>query len=230
MINDYFYMFLHGILFKLTDEFADEKIYNVWFPNGKKIIYTITIIFTYIYFNGVNTNYYISFFIYEIWFIIVSILKLLKFDSICEICGDIDLSLTDPFMLLTIIKLPGFLYNFTYIVETKFIQLLYLNVFIIPAGILQYIEEYIKSINQNNYEEYKTVLRFSYLILIYLFNLLFVNNITLKLVLANFIGYIITSIISLIIQILHKEYQTSKRIDNKIREIKKNINFKLTLA
>ena len=92
--------FIYAIIYKLADDFDDEEVYNIYFPNGKYICYTILIFYTIylFYFKDITSCIYFNLFILELGYIFFLLVKYLNYSNII-IIGEIKLSLYDPFTL-----------------------------------------------------------------------------------------------------------------------------------
>jgi len=216
-------IFIYSIFYKLTDDFDDEEIYNLYFPNGKIIIYSIFFSYTIylFYFKDYNSYTYLFLFVLEFWYLLILILK--YFNSFLVILGEMKLTLKDPFTLLTIIKLPMFIYKFNYIFKFKMTNFVFLNIIFIIIGVFQDIDNSIIGtyILNNKYKNNKTC-KIIYRIFLVLFLTLcytFIDNNVIKLPLLFLIGYFGTSVYSLILQLFLEDDIENKKFYNKLNNL-----------
>ena len=113
-------IFLYSIIYKIADEFDDEEIYNLHFPNGKWIIYSILVLSTIylFYFYDKNSDVFVFLFTIEIGYLLILFFKYTE--NILFKLGEMRLSFDDPFTLLSIVQLPLFTCTFFNVIRTNF--------------------------------------------------------------------------------------------------------------
>jgi hypothetical protein len=223
-------IFIYSIFYKLADEFDDEEIYNLYFPNGKLIIYPILILYTIylFYFNDYKSDTFIIFFFIELFYILI--LFLCYFDIfLCKI-AEVKLTLQDPFALLTIVKFPMFIYKFYYSLSNKLLDIIYLFIIIILVGIFQDVDNSIlgtyilnNKYKNKNKKEYKIIYRTFLVLLFFLCYFIFKRNIN-QLTMIFAIGYFGTSVVSLTLQIILENNLEDKNLKLQLDEFKKSLN------
>tara|TARA_Y100001970_G_C14189591_1_gene834546 strand:+ start:825 stop:1538 length:714 start_codon:yes stop_codon:yes gene_type:complete len=227
MNSEIIYSILYGIIYKITDEFYDEEVYNKWFPNGKIVIYCISIFSTIFlfYFRSRDSPTYLLLYVANIFYIITLILKYYQNVFFCQL-GDMNLSFDDPFTHLAIIQLPGFLINLKHVFTIHSIKILYLIwvaliiticgeivIPIIGTSIMKKKFNKIECENKTNKAIFRLAGIFFQISLMYYYNEPYIKSLILY-----SIAYNITSVISLIIQQLEEERIIS---DNLLKEIEK---------
>jgi len=229
MNTDIIYSILYGIIYKITDEFYDEDVYKKWFPNGKIVIYYISILSTIFlfYFRSRDSPMYLLLYMANIFHIITLILKYYQHDYLIQY-GPMDLSFDDPFVQLAIIQLPGLLINLnmclTHIFKLLNLFWVALIIILLVEIVPQLVSEIVtgKKMDSEN-KKNKVIFRlagvFSHIIFFKYYNEPYIQpQIFLSL------GYFATSVISLIIQQIEEEriktdnfFKRNRKITNKIK-------------
>ena len=220
----------YGIFYKLADELYDEEIYNNIFPNAKLIIYPILFLYNiyFFYFNDYNSEVFILTFLLEIWYIVILFLR--YFDIFLVKIAEMNLTLQDPFTLLTILLLPMFVYKFYDILVNNLFIIIFLFIFGGVAGIIQDIDNSILGtyILKNKYNKFKKEYKIIYRSLLLIIILLSLNCLHIKISVSSFmylisyflVGYLTTSVISLIFQIILENIIENINLKEKIHNLK----------
>lgn len=227
---EYILFFIYSIFYKLADEFDDEEIYNLYFPNGKMVIYPILILYTtyLFYFNDYNSDTFILLFLYEFWYILILCFR--YFDIFLFRLGEMQLTLQDPFSLLTIVQFPIFIYSFYYIIKNNLYTFIYLFIAAIFVGLFQDLDNSILGtyILNNNYKnenrkENKIIYRI-FLVLLLSLSYFIIQTSIIQISSLFLIGYFGTSVLSLTLQIILENNIEDKKFSEQIDELKKLIN------
>ena len=190
MDKDFTHIILYGVLFKLADDFYDEEIYNTWFPMGKIIIYPLLILYTIylFYFKSKDSLIYPFLFAQQIWYTIILSSKYFKKMEMIQLLGEMELTLDDPFTQLSLIQLPGFIYNFNYVFKTHLVTLSWLIIGNLFVGTFQDIDNSIFGtyILQNRFNKPKSkkikkiIYRSIFILILLVLLFLFKNTISLN--------------------------------------------------
>jgi hypothetical protein len=203
--------FVYSIFYKLADEFDDEEIYNLYFPNGKLVIYSILILYTIylFYFNDYNSDTFILLFLYELWYILILIF--VYFDIYLVKIAEMKLTLQDPFTLLTIVQFPIFIYSFYYVIKNNLYTFIFLFIAALLVGIFQDIDNSIlgtyilnNKYKNKNRKENKIIYR-TIVVLLLSVSYFIIQTSIIQLSLLFLIGYFGTSVVSLTLQIILEE-------------------------
>ena len=215
---------LYAIIYKLTDDFYDEEIYNLYFPYGKLVIFPIVFIYTlYLFYcRDYNSTVFLFLFCFEFCYICCLLLRYLN--SFLTCLGEMNLSIYDPFTLLTFLKLPMFIYKFydTFVLNFNIIFTFILFAFFI--GMIHDIDNSLLGIyilnnkyNGKNKRENKIIYRLVLSFLFYL-SLLYKDfkNKVIKSSIIFSIAYFMTSVFSLIVQIILENNNENEKITKEI--------------
>ena len=215
---------LYAIIYKLTDDFYDEEIYNLYFPYGKLVIFPIVFIYTlYLFYcSDYNSTVFLFLFCFEFCYICCLLLRYLN--SFLTCLGEMNLSIYDPFTLLTFLKLPMFIYKFydTFVLNFNIIFTFILFAFFI--GMIHDIDNSLLGIyilnnkyNGKNKRENKIIYRLVLSFLFYL-SLLYKDfkNKVIKSSIIFSIAYFMTSVFSLIVQIILENNNENEKITKEI--------------
>lgn len=232
-MKDTIHFILCGILSKIIDDFYDEDIYKEYFPNVNIFFYFLGAIYTIylFYFKNTDDNIFIYLFLVELGYIAFLFFKYIGLYDLSKI-AEINLTLEDPFTILALIQLPMFLFTFNKIMRKNYRMLIRLFIGSILLGIIQDIDnsllgKYIfknKYNQDNNKKKYKFVYRIGF-VLLFAFKLAFLNKyIKINIDVDIFIiSYLLTSVISLYIQIMLEEHKEHKIFIEKLNDIKNKI-------
>jgi hypothetical protein len=232
-MNDTIHFILYGILYKIVDDFYDEDIYKEYFPNANIFFYFLISIYTIylFYFKNTNDDMFIFLFFAEICYVIFLFLNYTGFNDLLKI-AEINLSLDDPFTILTLIQLPMFIINFNKMIKENYILFAKFVCLGILIGIIQDVDnsllgKYIlkdKYKNTPHRKKYKFIYRIGLLFLFCLMYKFIITNISIKCGLFfNVFFYILTSICSLYIQIMLEEHKEHKMFIEKVMNIKNTL-------
>jgi len=232
-MNNEILFFIYSIFYKLADEFDDEEIYNLYFPNGKVIIYPILILYTIylFYFNDYSSDVFIILFVFELWYILIIIFCYFDIIFLVKI-AEIKLTLEDPFILLTIFQFPMFFYKFYSILKNNLFIIIFSIFFGALSGGIQDIDNSIlgtyvlnNKYKNENKKEYKIIYRI-FLVLLFSLSYFFIKKSIIQLTFLFCIGYFGTSVVSLTLQIILENNIEDKKLEEKIYTLKENIRSK----
>jgi hypothetical protein len=235
-MTDTIHFILCGILSKIIDDFYDEDIYKEYFPNVNIFFYFLSVIYVFylFYFKNTNDNIFIFLFLIELGYIAFLFFKYIGWNDLSKI-AEINLTLYDPFTLMALIQLPMFLLTFNRIIRKNYMLLLRLSIGSILFGIFQDVDnslfgkyifknKYNQGVNKKKYKfVYRICLVFLFIIQRVFFNK-FLKFINMKIDTNIFIiSYLLTSVISLYIQIMLEEHKEHKIFIEKLNDIKNKI-------
>ena len=233
-MNDTIHFILCAILSKIVDDFYDEDIYKEYFPNVNIFFNFLAVIYVFylFYFKNTNNSIFIFLFLIELGYILFLFFSYAGWNDLSKI-AEINVTLADPFTMMAIIQLPMFLFSFNKIIRKNYIILLRLFFASILFGIFQDVDNSLlgKYVFKNKYnkgpnkKKYKIIYR---ICLVFLYYYAFVNKF------FNFdnigkdtsifgIFYLLTSVVSLYIQIMLEEHKEHKNFIENIMNIKNSI-------
>ena len=228
-MNDIIHFILYGILCKIVDDLYDEEIYKECFPNANIFFKFILVIYTIylFYFKSIDSTIFLTLFLFELGLITFLVFKYLGWNDLLKI-AEINLTLDDPFTLLSIFLLPNFIIHFYETIKQNYILLLQLCFICIFFGIFQDLDNSLFGIyilnnkfnNTCNKKKYKLIYRFSIIFIIGLYNYLPNHH---KNIFLYFVSYSITSAVSLYIQIMLEENKEHKIFIENVIKIKKTL-------
>jgi len=225
-MSDHILFFIYSIFYKLADEFDDEEIYNLYFPNGKLVIYSILIIYTIylFYFNDYDSDTFIILFLIELFYIFILICN--YFDIFLVKLGEMKLTLQDPFTLLSIVQFPIFIYSFYYVIKNNLYTCTYLIICMILVGLFQDIDNSLlgtyvlnNKYKNENEKEYKIIYR-TFLVLLLSLSYFIIQTSIIQISSLFLIGYFGTSVVSLILQKILENNIEDKKLKEKMSELK----------
>jgi hypothetical protein len=231
-MNDTIHFILYGILCKIVDDFYDEDIYKEYFPNAIIFFYFLITIYTIylFYFKNTNDDMFLILFGFEIFYILLLICDSFHYNDLV-ILAEMSLNINDPFTIIALIQLPMFIITFKKIIKDNII--LFLNFFClgILSGIIQDVDNSIlgKYIFKNKYKntpnkkKYKFIYRIGLTFLYCLIYKFIITNSTLKCFILFYISYLLTSVVSLYIQIMLEEHKENKIFIEKVMNIKNTL-------
>jgi len=232
-MKDTIHFILCGILSKIIDDFYDEDIYKEYFPNVNIFFYILAAIYTIylFYFKNTDDNIFIYLFLVELGYIAFLFFKYIGLYDLSKI-AEINLTLEDPFTILALIQLPMFLFTFNKIMRKNYRLFIRLFIGSILLGIIQDIDNSLlgKYVFKNKYNQgpskkkYKFVYRIG-LVILFAIKLMFFNKyIKINIDVDIFvISYLLTSVVSLYIQIMLEEHKEHKIFIEKVANIKNSI-------
>jgi hypothetical protein len=230
----------------LIDDFYDEEIYKESFPYVDTFFKFIIAIYTIylFYFKNANEDICIFLFFIEFGYIIFLLFKYVGWNDVLKI-AEINITLEDPFTLLSLIQLPKFLIKFNEIVKNNFILFIKFYFFSFLYGIFQDLDnslfgKYIlknRFSKDNNMKKYKTLYRLGLILIIIFINKKYINEIIKNInytttnmnhnLLNNasifLLFYLLTSVISLCLQIVLEERKEHNIFIEKVVKTKKSI-------
>ena len=227
-MDNMIHFILYGIIYKLVDDFYDEEIYNEYFPNVNIVLHIIIITYSIylFYFNTEDNAIFLFLFLSEIYYILFLCCNYFGYNDIVKL-AEINLTIYDPFTLLSIFLLPNFIIHFHKVIYSNYEILLILFVCFIFIGIFQDLDnsllgKYVFNGHLNNTpykKHYKLIYRLSIIFIIGLYD--YLPNDLYKNIFAFCTSYSITSVISLYIQIILEEHKEHTIFIEKITNIKK---------
>lgn len=232
-MKDTIHFILCGIFSKIIDDFYDEDIYKEYFPNVNIFFYSLAAIYIIylFYFKNTDDNIFIFLFLIELGYIMFLFFKYIGLYDLSKI-AEINLTLEDPFTILALIQLPMFLFTFNKIMRKNYRLFIRLFIGSILLGIIQDIDNSLlgKYVFKNKYNQddnkkkYKFVYRIG-LLLLFAIKLAFLNKyIKINIDVDIFvISYLLTSVVSLYIQIMLEEHKQHKIFIEKVANIKNSI-------
>jgi hypothetical protein len=228
-MNDTIHFILYGILTKIIDDFYDEDIFKEYFHNVNIFFYFLTVIYTiYLcYFKNANDGIFIFLFLAELGYIVFLFFRYIGLDDLSKI-AEINLTLEDPFTILALIQLPMLLFNFNKIMKTHFMLLLKLFLASILFGIIQDVDNSLlgKYLFKNKYNQgpnkkkYKFIYRLGLAFVCWTFIYKFMHTNIGKNAVLFVISYLLTSVVSLYVQIMLEEDKEHKIFIEKVTNIK----------
>jgi len=231
-MNDILHSILYSILYKIVDDFYDEDIYKDYLPNVNIFFNILLAIYTIylFYFKNTNDDIFILLFFIEICYIIFLFLNYNGWDDLSKI-GEINASFNDPFTIITLIQLPIFIINLKKMIWNNFILLVKLFLAGILFGIIQDVDNSLlgKYIFKNKYnntpdkKKYKFIYRLGLAFAYCLMYKIVVTNKTAKCGTIFIISYLLTSVVSLYLQIMLEEYNEHKMFIEKVANIKNKL-------
>ena len=231
-MNDTIHCILYGILCKIVDDFYDEDIYKEYFPNVNIFFYFLISIYTIylFYFKNTNDDMFLILFGFEIFYILLLICDSFHYNDLVNL-AEISLNINDPFTMIALIQLPMFIIKFKKIIKDNIV--LFFKIFFIGilSGIIQDVDnsllgKYVfknKYNNTPNKKKYKFLYRIGLTFLYCLIYKFIISNTTLKCGNLFYIFYLLTSVVSLYIQIMLEEYKEHKIFIEKVIKIKKTL-------
>jgi hypothetical protein len=231
-MNDTIHCILYSILYKIVDDFYDEDIYKEYFPNANIFFYVLIAIYTIylFYFKNRNHDMFIILIFIEACYIICLFFSYAGLDDLSKI-GEINVTLDDPFTILTSIQLPMFLMSFYKIIRENFILWINLSCAGILFGIIQDVDNSIlgKYLFKNRYRDtpdkkkYKFIYRLGLAFLYFLYYKFFASNKVVKCGNLFILFYLLASVVSLYIQIMLQEYKEHKIFIGKVANSKNSL-------
>lgn len=231
-MNDTIHCILYSILYKVVDDFYDEDIYKEYFPNANIFFYFLAAIYTIylFYFKNTNDDMFIILIFIEACYITSLFFNYSGLDDLSKI-GEINLTLDDPFTILTLIQLPMFLISFYKIIIENFTLWVNLSYASILFGIIQDVDNSLlgKYVFKNKYRDtpnkkkYKFIYRSGLAFIYFLYYKYFANNKVVKCGNIFILFYLIASVVSLYIQIMLEEHKEHKIFIGKVIDIKNNL-------
>jgi len=229
-MNDTIHCALYAILYKIVDDFYDEDIYKEYFPNVNIFFNFLMVIYTIylFYFQNTKSDIFIFLFFIQICYIIFLSFSYMGCDDLSKI-GEINVTLDDPFTIITLIQLPMFIMIFIKTIRENFTVLIKLFFAAFLFGIVQDIDssllgKYIfknKYNNTPNKKKYKLIYRLGLSLAFCLaYKIIDINN-TEKCGTLFTIFYLLASVISLYIQIMLEEHKDHKIFIENVIKIRK---------
>ena len=230
-MNDIIHFIFCGILCKIVDDLYDEEIYKESFPNANIFFKFIIIIHTIymFYFKSRDSTIFLGLFLLELGLITFLFFNYVGWNDLSKI-AEINPTLDDPFTLLSIVLLPNFIIHFYKTMKQNYILLLQLCFVFILFGIISDLDNSLlgKYVFKNRYNDtpnkkkYKLIYRFCCVIFVIgLYN--YSSNELYKNMIMYHIAYVITSVISLYVQIMLEEHKEYKLFIEKVNNIKNQL-------
>ena len=184
------------------------------------------------YFKSIDSTIFLTLFLLELGYIAFLFFKYFGWNYLSNI-AEINVTLDDPFTLLALINLPMLLFNFNKIIKKNIILLFHLSYAGILFGIFQDIDNSLlgKYIFNNKYnklhdkKKYKIIYRIGLAFLWWSFIYKFCSTTnTAKNGSIFIIFYLLTSVVSLYLQIILEEHKEHTIFIEKVNNIKTKLS------
>jgi hypothetical protein len=231
-MNDTIHFILYGILTKIIDDFYDEDIFKEYFHNVNiflKILFAIYTIYLF-YFKNTNDGIFIFLFLAELGYIVFLFFRYIGLDDLSKI-AEINVTLDDPFTIIALIQLPMFIIKFNKMIRNNLLLLVKLFLLLILFSIIQDVDNSLlgKYVFKNKYNQgpnkkkYKFIYRIGLAFVCWTFIYKFMHTNIGKNAVLFVISYLLTSVVSLYVQIMLEEHKEHKMFIEKVMNIKNTL-------